>query len=472
MRRGLLLVWMTVVATAACSQLPYEPRPLDRDAAAADYAQRTAASDGLRAFAAANGYREADWPPREWGLRELTLAALYFHPDMGIARARAEVARAQQAGAGAPPPLSVAVRPEHHSVEQPENDSPWTLGLELEIPLAQQGRREARQERAGFLADAAEIDVASAAWEVRARVRDRLRALQASRENLAALDEQLAARREMLALVERRVQAGMLSSHEAAAERLAVGQLELARDEEAARARDGLADLASAVGVPPGVAQAMPLRFDAEPPPAEADAASLQRLALQNRLDVHRRLLEFGAADADVKLAVAEQNPQITLGPGYAWDQGDNVWSLAVGLTIPPAAAARAAVREREATRELAARQFLATQSAAILATEAAAAQYLGARERMTLAQRQAILLQEQEARMARMFDAGSADRMQRVSARLEALASQAALRQARAGSWQALARLEDAVQRPLSGDMAALPDLRAAKLHGSASPP
>jgi outer membrane protein TolC len=246
----------------------------------------------------------------------------------------------------------------------------------------------------------------------------------------------------------------------------------MARDEEAARVRDGLADLASAVGVPLGVAQAMQLRFEAEPPPAEADPASLQRLALQNRLDVHRRLLEFGAADADVKLAVAEQNPQVTLGPGYAWDQGDNVWSLAVGLTIPPAAAARAAVREREAARELAARQFLATQSAAIMATEAAAAQYLGARERMVLAQRQATLLQEQEARTARMFDAGSADRMQRVSARLEALASQAALRRARAGSWQALARLEDAVQRPLSGDMAALPDLRAAKLHDSAPSP
>jgi len=210
----------------------------------------------------------------------------------------------------------------------------------------------------------------------------------------------------------------------------------------------------------------MDLRFEPEPPEAvEMGAAELRRLALRNRLDVHRKLLEFGAADAEVKLAVAGQNPDITLGPGYTWDQGDNVWSLAVGFSIPSGARTHAVIREAEAQRELAAQQFQATQIAALAAAEGAAAQYRSARGRVAAAQRQAQLQREQEARIVRQFDAGAADRLQRVSARIDFLTAQDMLREARTESTRALAQLEDAVQRPLFGDVSVLPDMRAAKL-------
>jgi cobalt-zinc-cadmium efflux system outer membrane protein len=457
-------VLLPVIVAAGCSTAPYVPRPIDQDAAIAEYAQRSGATDGLKRFALANGYADAQWPPQQWGMRELTLAALYFHSDMRIARARADLARAQQDSAGLPPAAGLRVRPEYHARELPEDNGPWTLGLELEIPLSAQGKRDARMERGAFLADAAELDVAAAAWAVRARVRDRFVELQSDRDALAALDAQIAARREVLALVERRVQAGMLSAHELGTERLALSQLEQARDQQAARAQGGLADLALAVGVPLEMVAAMDLRFDADPPVTLTDAAELRRLALGNRLDVHRKLLEFGAADAEVKLAVALQNPDITLGPGYTWDQGDSVWSLAVGFSLPSGARARAQIRESEAQREVAAQQFLATQMAAIASAETAAAGYRSALDRLAGARRQLALQQEQEARVVRQFDAGSADRLQRAMARVGSLTAGGAVQLAQTGSRQALARLEDAVQRPLFGDFTQIPDMKSAK--------
>ncbi len=455
---------LPAVVAAGCSSAPYVPRPLDQDAALAEYSQRSGAVEGLKRFAMANGYAGPDWPPRQWGLRELTLAALYFHPDMRIARARADFARAQRDSAGVRPATGLRMRPEYHVRELPEDNGPWTLGLELEIPLTSQAKREARVERSAFLADAADLDVAAAAWEVRARVRDRLGKLQSDRDALAALDARIAARREVSGLIERRVQAGLLSTHELGAERLALAQLELAYAHQASQAQRSLAELAVALGVPPEVAAAMELRFDTDVPVARTDAAELRRLALGNRLDVHRKLLEFGAADAEVKLAVAMQNPDITLGPGYAWDQGDNIWSLAVGFSLPSAARARAQIRESEAQREVAAQQFLATQMAAIATVEAAAAGYRSALDRLAAAQRQLVLQQEQEARVVRQFDAGSADRLQRATARVESLAADSAVRLARTESRLALARLEDAVQRPLLGDFSAIPDMRSAR--------
>ena len=454
------LLWGAVTVTvAACSSVPYSPRPLNPEATAPEYAQRSGNADGLKRFAVANGYSESAWPPAEWGLRELTLASLYFHPDMGSARARAQVAHAELSSVQQPQALTARIKPEYHSRTLPEDSGPWSLGLELEIPLVAQGKRAARVERGAVLAEAADVDIAAAGWQVRARVRDRLLDLQARRATLELVEAQLAARREMLALVARRVEAGLLSARDLGAERVAVAQLEGARDEGASHQQRALGGLASALGLPLGVVRDMKLRFPVvETAVFVSSDGELRGLALRNRLDVHRKLLEFGAADAEVKLAVAAQNPDILLGPGYAWDQGDNVWSLSVGLSVPSAARATAAIREAEARRELAAQLFMAVQTGAIADTEEAAVQYRLALERVAAALRQARIQQEQEARVARQFEAGGADRMQRVAAQLETLATRASLYAAQAEVRQTLAQLEDAVQRPFFDDFQSLP--------------
>ena len=224
-----------MVFLAACSSVAYSPRPLDPDATAAAFEARTADGDGLKQFAQANGCDTTVWPPREWGLQELTLAALYFHSDIRTARARADVARAELDTVTQSQAWSARVNPEYHSRRLPEDKGPWTLGLQLEIPLVAQGKRAARVERSTFLADAAQLDIADAAWTVRARVRDRYLDLMASRDALAALDAQVEARKEMSALVARRVEAGMLSARDLGSEHVALSQLELQRGQEAAR---------------------------------------------------------------------------------------------------------------------------------------------------------------------------------------------------------------------------------------------
>jgi cobalt-zinc-cadmium efflux system outer membrane protein len=451
----------TVIAIAACSAVPYSSRPLDTDATASEFIARTGDFDGLKRFVAANGYAPDAWPPGEWGLKELTLVALYFHADIRTARARAEVAHAELGSAAQPQSWSGRFKPEYHSRPLPDSSGPWTLGLELEIPLVAQGKRAARVERSAFLADAADLDVANAAWMVRGRVRDRYLELQASRDALQSLDAQLVARKDMLGLVNRRVETGMLSARDLGFERVTYSQLELLRSQQLARQQRARGELAAALGLSPEVLERMKLRFDADVSPrTDMDVGTLRRMALRNRLDVHRKLLEFGAADAEVKAAVAAQNPDIMLGPGYAWDQGDNVWSLAVGMSLPPAARTRASIREAQARRELAAEQFAATQADAISLAERAGAQYRLARDRIAHAEHQLRVQQEQESRMSRQFDAGAADRMQRVAARIDTLASETLLQSALVDERQALAHLEDALQRPLLGDFEVLPDV------------
>ncbi len=457
---NLLSGLMVLVVTTACSSVAYVPRPLEPDASAEAFQTRSLSVDGLKNFVQANGYAEQAWPPAQWGLRELTLTALYFNPAIGVARSRAAVAHAELRSAVQPLSWSARVKPEYHSRDLGDAGGPWTLGLELEFPLMAQSKRAARAERGAFLADAADLDIASAAWKARSEVRDRYLALRASREAFGLLDLQIAARREMRDLVERRVRAGLLSARDLSVEQLALAQLEQTRNQLLLTRERLQSGLAAALGLPAETLDAMTLQFDAAASPLpEMDPAEVRRLALRNRLDVHRKLLEFGAADADVKAAVAAQNPDFTLGPGYAWDQGDNLWSLAVGLSLPHAARAQSAIREAQARRELAAEAFAASQFAAIGMAERANRLYRLARERAIAAEVPLQLHRDQEARVNRQFDTGSADRMQRLAARIDTLAAQSLREEALVAQYEALAELEDAVQRPLFGDFEALPD-------------
>ena len=86
---------VTAMLLAACSSVAYSPRPARSGRERSRVPLRSGDVDGLKQFAAANGYAAQDWPPQQWGLKELTLVALYFHSDIRTARARADVAHAE-----------------------------------------------------------------------------------------------------------------------------------------------------------------------------------------------------------------------------------------------------------------------------------------------------------------------------------------------------------------------------------------
>jgi len=422
MLHRICLAALCVCAAAACSPVRYAPRELDLDAAAREYADRRTDDSGLAQFVARQGY-DATWPPEQWRLAELTLVALYFGPEVRTVRAQAEVARAEIASAGLGAQPSVAPGAEHHSRE-PEADGPWSVGVAVNLPWIARARREARVERAVALSEASELEIARAIWRARAQVRDRLIDLIESRERLAVLGAALSARRDMRGLVARRVEAGMLSARELSQEEAALAEIESTLAAERGRMREARTALALSLGLSLETFESMTIATDPLRDLIEAPTADrLRESALRNRLDIHQRLLAFGAADAEVKLAVASQYPELTFSPGYFWDQGDSVWSLAASIAYPSRLRAKTAVREAEARRELAALRLIELQS-----------QVIG------------------EARLARvenLFDRGAADRLELTAARLAAASSAQIEREGAIAKLRALAGLEDATQQP-----------------------
>src|SRR5512143_1327281 len=82
-----------VVLLTSC--VTYTPKPLDPRLTAGQLEQRTLDSPAVRATAErAIGHPVEPWPPGQWSLDVLSAAAFALNPEVAVARAEYEVARA------------------------------------------------------------------------------------------------------------------------------------------------------------------------------------------------------------------------------------------------------------------------------------------------------------------------------------------------------------------------------------------
>lgn len=410
----------------------------------------------------ARGRAVDPWPLQSWDLDALTLLALYYQTDLAVSRAQAAAVRAEGAVAQQRSPLALTPVVEHHSKKQSDSGSPWSVGVALEIPLNGSERRAAIREQYDYLGQAADLKAGSIAWAARAETRSRLVEYYVAQRTEELLAAELRERDGLVALQERRLAAGAASAPEINAVRLERAKLQAELQNAQWTQESALAALASAVGMP--VATLRGLQFDfatLERAPEVADPRANQRTALQNRLDVRSKLLEYAAADTAVKLEIARQYPTFSLTPGYLWDQGDNVWSLAASVLLP-AGGNRPAIELAKARREVAAQELLALQVRTISAADGALTEYDKAAQGIAETQQVVAGYLARRAAAQVQFESGYADRVELTLARIEALAAERNALSARLRTQQALGKLEDALQVPLVGALAP------ASIHGA----
>ena len=112
-----------------------------------------------------------DRPPAAWDLAALTLVAFYYHPDLDVARAQWAAAQAGRITAGERPNPTVGILMGYNATTPASEITPWIPETALEIPIETAGKRGYRIAQAQNLSEAARLNILSAAWEVRSRLR-------------------------------------------------------------------------------------------------------------------------------------------------------------------------------------------------------------------------------------------------------------------------------------------------------------
>ena len=452
---------LALAALSACATQPAPPRIEAAASARALEARRLDDPRLLRFVAAARALEHgARSPAASWDLESLSLAALYYHPGLDIARARLAAARAGLALAREGPNPSAGLSLGYNATTAVP--SPWTVGLMVDFILESFGKRAAIEARASHLADAAREDLAGATWKVRAGVRDALLGMWLAGRRLALAERQLARRTELAQLVARRFAAGAASALEVSRERIARDRARLEVSQAQSAGSAARARLARALGVPLRAldGQAISLAaFDAPPPAApELSAGALRERALTHRSDVRAMLEDVAAAQSALQIQVARRWPNLHLGPGYTYDQGDHKFSVDLGADLPDPDLNEARIKAALARRAEAAARFEALQAKIIGEIDAAAAGYRAARRAREVADALVAQAGGRVADLRRAFDAGQIGRPELVSAGVELGAARGAALDARADQDRAVAAIEDALRTPLFGGAGALP--------------
>ena len=441
------------VALAATSCRRFQPAPLSPADSASAYESRSLADPELRAlFERVLPGGAPRWPIEKWDLGTLTLAALYYHPSLEVARAQWHVAEAGIATAGARPNPTLVITPQY--VANAAMGAPmWDITSALEWPIETAGKRGRRIERAQHLAASARLSLDTAAWKVRANLRARLLDFVAARARVELLGREQDAQHEVVTLLEGRVQAGAASVAMVAPARLA--ELQIAADlaDAERQQREAQVRLATAVGVPVRALDGLDVEFPLDEPAADLDRLppAIRRQALQSRTDVLAALADYSASQSALQLEIARQYPDVRIGPGYEYDQGLNKWStIGVSLELPVLNRNAGPIGEAEARRTEAAARFAELQATVVDEIDRALANRDASRD--ALARSQAVLAAERERvdSATRAFGAGAVDRLALRTAEVEYIRAERIHLDAQVRLQQALGDLEAAVQPPL----------------------
>ncbi len=336
LRRGPTVLLITQLL-GSCAV--YHPAPLDLPATVRDRATRAPDPAAVRVELERIA-PDVAWDGQTWDRLSLLALALVENPRIAEARAHAlsEAARAEVARSG--PPVTLTLVSEY-AREAPES-SPWLYGLVSDIPVDSGGRRTGRIASASYAALAARYDYAEVAWSVRSALRQALVEQRLTSREIDIGERLAAVRQRQVDALRARVTGGEIVR----AELLRV-EAEAAADSRRlsdARARKVAADtaVAAALGIAREQAANLTVAWaDFNAPAADAgalasDVARDEETALLARSDVLRAVASYDQAEADLRVEVARQWPEIHVAPGYIWERGLVKLPFAIGLVLPP----------------------------------------------------------------------------------------------------------------------------------------
>jgi outer membrane protein TolC len=442
-----------IALLAGCAH--FQPHPISPEKTAAQLESRRLDDVGLKKLLEHNlGHEWKNWPETNWDLPELTLVAFYFHPSIEVARAQWLVASAGLNTAGARPNPSVSVTPGYDS-QIPGNFSPWLLPVTFDLPVETAGKRGKRMAEAEKIAESARWNLVSACWQIRSGVRAGLLDLKISERRTDWLQKQFFVQQQIVKLLQQRFETGEIARPELTAAQIALNKTQLDLGNARSKESDARSRLAVALGVSETALDGEELRFDFPTGnPLALTLADARRVALRSRADILAALADYAAAEADLRLEIARQYPDLHFGPGYAWNSGnagDNQWSLGLTLDLPILDQNQGPIAEAEARRKLSAAKFIELQSAVVGEIDRAVAGWRIAQEQLKTGNDLLASEQQQQKSTQVQLEVGATDQLDSLNAQLEFDSASLAQLENETQLQQALGQLEDALQSPLT---------------------
>jgi cobalt-zinc-cadmium efflux system outer membrane protein len=388
----------------------------------------------LRAMQHAIAARELDVPPVREALERLSrpgevpaafdladgislpegeAIALWYNPELRIARLEAEKVKAVAAAAGRWPDPQLGIEAGKKEVEEAAGLPGAARGishaminaasLSITIPLSGRIGAERRASTAEYAA--AEARARELEWEVVGQVRAAWLEWSSQRERAALLEEHIALLRHFAEPAQRLAEVGELWPSSARLAAIALGRREAQHDAARAAEREAHAQLLELLGLLPDA----PVTLQ----PATAFALSAVQESFAHPV-LLRAQEEYALAEARLVAELRAQYPDITISPQFTDEEDETALVVGLGIPIPLWNANRAGIAAARAERDLARARLEAEVQRLEAGRARAAAAYEGAAARRErLATQVAPLVDRQLEESLALLRAGELDMLQ-----------------------------------------------------------
>ena len=448
-RVGLAAISAPALLIAACTTVTVPPAPIDPAASAKALTARSLQDPIIADALSRMGLSSTGG----WTLDSLTVAAWSLRSDVAVAEADINTGLAAERVAGLIPNPTLTLDESSFLTNNLQDPTIWVISAALSFVLETGNKREIRVDQARADTETRRWHLTELLWQGRSDLRKALTARDLANMSVRLFEDELRLREDYLDWVETQIRFGV-----------GIGPARLEAQTNLVRAqvqlRTARGDLATAeaqIAAAAGIAienlplpQVMPVVTDTIPAPESYDHGDLRDMALINRLSVRHALADYAVSEQALRQALAQQYPDINLGPGYTYDRGDHAITVAAGAQVPLLHDQSAAIAQAVNVRATAAAQFEAAQSVALGEVDGALTRYGAAYAAWSEAKNAQTLAVTTSEEVQRRLNAGAADRGELLTAQINLALSQHATLDAFKLAVDALGALEDSVQRPI----------------------
>lgn len=444
---------MLAIQFGACARYQhYQPAPLAPADEASAYAARRLDDPVLARVLAAHGIPTRD---SVWDSRQLALAALYFRPDLTEAERALAAAHAAEITAGVRPYPSVTITADRAAKADEGHTTPWSFSLASGFTLERGGKRGARIGRARAITLAARLRLESTAWQAIASARQAGVAALGADVDLVDVRAETTSLRAVLELLHGRYSEGQISRSDLARSETDVQTSSVAATQAAGARVDSRSALARALAVSVRQVDQLPIRADSRAACVAIDSLpvdTLETLSLRTLSVVGAALADYSVAEADLRVQIAQQYPDVVLGPGIAWEQGVRRWILSLGLPSIAIDRARGPIAEAVARRAVQAARVKLVQDAVLAAVDSGVATCRHVQREIVVADSLVRTSNEQVALAQAAYQRGEIGRTEIAVAQLASVRAERTRHQAAQRALAAGVALENATGLWLSG--------------------
>jgi len=342
--RHVTALLVVVLLLQGCAKYQYKPEPVNTGMFENQINSWSIDNPELKRFLLANGMHHEDISTGKFSLQRLFLTALFYHPEMYTAYKKWQQSRivAEHSGFRIDPTLSIPF--EHHS-DTSGGQSQWTIGAVLSFIYERKEKREARQAEAEVELLNARLAMDQLAMDIYGQIEEHYRNYLVSKAQASETNNEIEVLKELLAQLENKFELGSASQFEISTIKLELQQrqFEYSLQENLLQEhKDRLLSMTQLAhteldGIeieyihPLGFTRAL---YENEKL-SNTDISLLQSGLLDTHLDLAQRLNDYAQSEANLRLEIEKQYPDIVLSPGFIFDQSDNIWKLGASWILP-----------------------------------------------------------------------------------------------------------------------------------------